>query len=526
MHPSASATASTTQPAVLGKPTSASASSQPAPATRAATEHPVEASRPAAASAPLTTGLSSASWLGNAAVRQHIDAIVAELVTAQKALTGARPPKAELKESYQHWLDRNAEARGKPALFPYLGSGLGNGPLVELLDGSVKWDMINGIGVHMFGHSHPEMVRAALHAALSDTVQQGNLQANADSVGFMEILAAEAARASRLRHVFVTNSGCMANESALKVCFQKHHPASRVIAFQDCFMGRSTTMAQIGDSAAGRVGIPLNTLVDYMPFYDPEHGSRSIDYTCWHLRQMIARYPGQHACFVMELVQGEGGFNQAPREFFEPLMKLCREHNIAVWIDEVQTFGRTESMFHFEQMGLGEYIDVVTVGKMSQACAVLYTPEYNPKPGLLSGTFIGGTVELQVGRRALELLRDGGYYGPQGRIAALQRAFREHAEALVRTHPKLFPPIRHTSGRMCERTAHFGGVGGMMRLTPFGGEKAEIMKAMHLLFEEGVIAFYCGHGPFHLRFLPPVGAMTPAQMAPVFEIVERALLRV
>ena len=39
----------------------------------------------------------------------------------------------------------------------------------------------------------------------------------------------------------------MANESALKVCFQKNAPASRVLAFEHCFMGRSTTMAQLGN---------------------------------------------------------------------------------------------------------------------------------------------------------------------------------------------------------------------------------------------------------------------------------------
>ena len=487
---------------------------------------PVNAPAAAASGAESSRSAGGSDLFTDPAVLRHVDAIVEQMQTRQRLLTGARAGRPELRQTYQQWLDRSAEVRGKPALYPYVGSGLGNGPLVELLDGSVKWDMINGIGVHLFGHSDPDMVRTALVAALSDTVQQGNLQANSDSIAFMETLVGEAQRTSRLKHVFVTNSGCMANESALKVCFQRHHPASRVLAFQDCFMGRSTTMAQIGDSAAGRVGIPLNVLVDYMPFYDPEHGQRSIDYACWHLQQYIARYPGQHACFVMELVQGEGGFNQAPREFFEALMKICREQNIAVWIDEVQTFGRTERMFHFEQLGLGEHVDVVTVGKMSQACAVLYTPEYNPKPGLLSGTFIGGTVELQVGRRALERLRDGGYYGPDGRNAALQQAFRKHAEELVRRRPDLFPPVRHSSGRTCERTPLHGGVGGMMRLTPFGGDKAKVLKSLHVLFEEGVIAFYCGHGPFHVRFLPPVGVMNPEQMAPVFEIVERALGRV
>jgi 4-aminobutyrate aminotransferase-like enzyme len=479
---------------------------------------------PSAAHASAT--LVGDSFLSSPSVLAHVDAIVKELSERQSAITGARPARAECRESFQQWSERNAEVRGKPALFPYIGSGVGNGPLVELLDGSVKWDMINGIGVHMFGHSDPETVRTALHAALSDTVQQGNLQANADAIAFMEVLVHEAAKSSRLSNVFVTNSGCMANESALKVCFQKHEAASRVLAFQDCFMGRSTTMAQIGDSAAARVGIPLSTLVDYMPFYDPEHGARSTEYACWHLKQYIARYPRQHACFVMELVQGEGGFNQAPPEFFAALAAICRENKIAVWFDEVQTFGRTERMYHFEQLGLGEHADVVTIGKMSQACAVLFTPDYSPKPGLLSGTFVGGTVELQVGRRALERLRDGGYYGPTGRIARLQQAFREHAAALVKRHPALFPPVMHFTGRPCERTPLFGGVGGMMRLTPFGGDKAKVMKAMHTLFDEGVIAFYCGHGPFHLRFLPPVGVMAPEQFEPVFEIVERALRKV
>jgi len=59
-------------------------------------------------------------------------------------------------------------------------------------------------------------------------------------------------------------------------------------------------------------------------------------------------------------------------------------------------------------------MDVVTVGKLLQACAALYTDEYNPKPGLLAGTFTGSAVALRTGRRILELL-DGGYWGPKGK---------------------------------------------------------------------------------------------------------------
>jgi 4-aminobutyrate aminotransferase-like enzyme len=63
----------------------------------------------------------------------------------------------------------------------------------------------------------------------------------------------------------------------------------------------------------------------------------------------------------------------------------------------------------------------------------------------------------------------------------------------------------------------------MMRLTPFGGDKDRIGKLLHRMFDEGVIAFSCGHGPYHLRFLPPVGVMRPEDFAPVFGIVERAM---
>lgn len=459
-------------------------------------------------------------------VAEALERIIGELQQAQSTLTGAHPPREGHRETLTDYLDRMARAKGRGHWYPYVGSGVGRGPLVELIDGSVKWDMINGIGVHMFGHGDPEMVNTALRGALADTVMEGNLQYNRDAVDFQELLVREAAKESNLRHAFVINSGALANESALKVCFQKNAPAPRVLAFADCFMGRTTAMAQIGDAAAGRVGLPLNVLVDYMPFYDADQPAESIDRAVRQLRQYLQRYPKQHACFIFELVQGEGGFNVGPRAFFEPLMKLCKEHGVGVFIDEVQTFGRTERMFHFQQLGLGEYVDVVSIGKMSQVCACLFTEAYNPKPGLLSATFSGSSVAFHVGRRVLERMLEGEYYGPNGRNAQLQRAFRQHAEALIAKHPAWFPKTPRHAGLPGESARLVDGVGGMMRITPFGGDKDKIASLLNILFEEGVIAFSCGHGPYHLRFLPPVGVMKPEQFAPVFEILERALARV
>ncbi|MFO0375554.1 MAG: aminotransferase class III-fold pyridoxal phosphate-dependent enzyme [bacterium] len=461
-------------------------------------------------------------------VHSAIDTLVAEVAARSARLTGARPPRAELKETYESFMKRAADVRGRALLYPYLGSGLGNGALVELMDGSVKWDMISGIGVHFFGHSDPENIRHSLAGALSDTVMEGNLQANFDHYQFGETLLSLAKRNSRLAHCYVSTSGAMANENAVKVCYQKHAPASRVIAFKDCFMGRSVTMSQIGDAAANRVGVPLSTQVDYMPFYDLVAAQRMgkkryIDMAVWHLMQYIERYPKQHACFIFELIQGEGGFNVGDREWAEELMKCCKAHSIAVWDDEIQTFGRTEQMFAYEMFDLGQYVDVFCVGKMTQICATLFTPEYNPGPGLLSGTFTGGPALFATGTRVLERLRDGNFYGPDGAFARHHALFRQHAKALAAKHPEWFPPVTGPFGPAVDDIV--GGVGGMMRFTPFGGNKDKINKACKTMFEEGVVAFYCGHGPFHLRMLPPLPVFKESDWPAVFQCIERGLAR-
>ncbi len=460
------------------------------------------------------------------AVAAAIEAIVREQQARAGQLSDARPPHPGLTAEYKSLMARAADVRGRELLYPMLGSGIGRGALVELADGSVKWDMISGIGVHFFGHSDPDLTAAALRGATGDTVMQGNLQANFDGYEFAETFLNLAKRSSRLAHIFLSTSGCMANENAIKVCYQKHAPASRVLAFNDCFMGRSVTMSQIGDTAANRVGIPLSTQIDYMPFYDPIGAARMgdtryIDMCVDHLGQYIERYPKQHACFIFELVQGEGGFNVGTRDYFKALMDVCKAHNIAVWDDEIQCFGRTEQMFVYETLNLGEYVDVFCVGKMTQVCATLYTKEYNPGPGLLSGTFTGGAVPFAVGKRVLERLRDGDFYGPTGRFARTHAAFRTHARALIEKHPEWFPTVAQW-GPGADLT---GGTAGMMRFTPFGGDKEKVMKACKFLFDEGVILFYCGHGPYHVRMLPPMPVFDDADWPKVFACIERGLAK-
>jgi acetylornithine/N-succinyldiaminopimelate aminotransferase len=482
-----------------------------------------QSSQPAGAAAHTIGSELQSSPAIDAAVEQ----IVREVQARSARLTDIRPASAALKESYDSYLKRAGETRGRGLLYPYLGSGIGNGALVELMDGSVKWDMICGIGVYFFGHSDADQIRTAVKASLNDTLQHGNLQSGWEPYEFSEALLKFAGRGSKLKHCYSTTSGCMANENALKVCYQKHAPASRVIAFKDCFMGRSVTMSQIGDAAANRIGIPLSTHVDYMPFYDEaaakrmssgdqSGATRYIDMCVSHLRQYVERYPRQHACFIFEFVQGEGGFNTAPREFFVELIKVCKDSKIAVWDDEIQTFGRTTSMFAYEQSNLGEFVDVFCIGKMTQACATLFTEEYNPGPGLLSGTFTSSTVAFRQGTRVLERLDEGNNYGQQGAFARHYAAFSKGVRDIATRHPEWFP-----GGQ--EYVDIVGGTGGMMKFTPFGGKKEKVVKACKHLFDAGVVVFYCGHGPYHIRMLPPLGVFNEQDWPRVMKCIEQGL---
>jgi len=462
------------------------------------------------------------------AVAAAISTLVGEYGARGSQLTDAKPGDPALKESYEALMKRAGDVRGRGLLYPYLGTGVGRGALVELADGSVKWDMITGIGVNFFGHGDTDMLATTMRANLADTVMAGNLQSNFDHYKFGETLLAMAKKHSRLSHAYLSTSGAMANENAVKVCYQKHAPASRVIAFKDCFMGRSVTMSQIGDAAANRMGVPLSTLVDYMPFYDAVAAERMgkkkyIDMSVWHLMQYIERYPKQHACFIFELIQGEGGFNVGDRDWIKTLMEVCKAHNIAVWDDEIQCFGRTESMFAYEYFDVGQFVDVFCVGKMTQVCATLFTPEYNPGPGLLSGTFTGGAVPFAAGTRVLERLRDGNFYGAEGKFAKSFAHFKKHVKELAAKHPAWFPPVMGPFGPAVEDIV--GGIGGMMRFTPFGGNKEKINKACKHLFDEGVIVFYCGHGPYHIRMLPPLPVFDDADWGKVFACVERGLAK-
>ena len=436
-----------------------------------------------------------------AAKQQILDTLQAY----QEQITGPRPANPEREESYEAAIARFQELRGGALIFPYLGSGFGKGPLVELEDGSIKYDFICGIGVYQFGHCNPMLIEASIDAALQDTLIQGNVQQNMNSVKLSEaILDLANLEGHVFDHCFLSSSGVMAGENALKITFQNRHPANRIFAYKRCFAGRTLAFSQINDKAVGRAGLPDCFPVDHLPYFDPDQPEQSTEATLNAMKTLIEEHPGKHAAMIFELVQGEGGFYPGESEYFRKVMQLCKDHGIAVLVDEIQTFSRLTKPFAYQYFGLQDLVDVVWIGKASQVCATLFKKSFTPKPGLLGQTYTGATSAIEAAIRILDNLKNGGYFGDNGKIARLSA---------------------YTQGRLAAFASETGliegpfGLGSMVCFTPFGGESSKIGAFLNALYHSGVVALSAGHDPMKCRFLLPYPVIEEIDIDKVLEIV-------
>ena len=441
------------------------------------------------------------SPLDNPRVRDAARALVEAL--REDALERELTPAA-----YEKALRDVGRMRGRLLYFPALAAGTGGGARVRLADGTTLIDFVSGIGVYGFGHGDSDLLETAVAAAGGDSVYQGHLLPGAEYLRLSKALLRHSG--PRLRHVWLSVSGAMANENALKLIYQKHAPADRIVAFERSFAGRTLALAEITDKPGFRDGLPLRGGVDYVPFYDPDDPD-SVGTSVAALDAHLSRHPGRIAAMLFEIVQGEGGFHMAPREFFVALMERCARAGVAVWVDEVQTYGRTGELFAYRTYGLERHVDVVTAGKMLQGSAVLFRRAYNPRPGLIAGTYAGSTVGMAVGTRIIERLEKEGYLGPDGRIAVLGRRAGRRIESLRRRMPRA----------VSQRT----GVGAMHAFVPFDGSAEVVSAVLKAAFEQGLMAFGAGSNPGKIRLLLPVNT-TDEELESGFAILEKAMRHV
>ncbi|MGI9470874.1 MAG: aminotransferase class III-fold pyridoxal phosphate-dependent enzyme [Rubripirellula sp.] len=439
--------------------------------------------------------------------------LIAEAVSEHAGvLDAAKPPVSELASDYSALLGRLGDARGGPPFWPYLSSGLGHGPYVELADGSVKLDFICGIGVHGAGHSHAAMIDGAIDAALEDTVMQGNLQQHPPSVRMSERLIGMArVGGAKLDHCLLSTSGAMANENALKIALHHKAPADRVIAFDNAFAGRSLAMAALTDRPNYRMGLPLALNVDYLPFRDSENPERSQRWAVDELHRLLKRHPGRYAAFWAEPIAGEGGYYPGSNEFFTALCEPLREAGVPIIFDEVQSFSRTSCPFAFQHYGLESFADIVTVGKITQVCATLYGKDFQPKGPILSQTFTGSSSSIATGIRMLDLLDSNDCFGAGGENVKRHEYFASELARLGTKYPTL---IRGPYGE-----------GMMVAFTPGDGSGEQAKTLMTTMYDEGLLGFVCGSDPTRIRFLPPPATTTREHIDAAITLLDASLAK-
>jgi 4-aminobutyrate aminotransferase-like enzyme len=267
-------------------------------------------------------------------------------------------------------------------------------------------------------------------------------------------------------------------------------------------------MAEITDRPDYRIGQPRTFPVHYLPFYDwsnPEASTSALRV----LREILRRDGDHISTIIVELVQGEAGFVTAPRDFFVPLFEECKRAGILVWVDEIQTFGRTGELFATSKLNLAEYVDLITIGKILQGSAMLHRHELTPDPSLISGTFSGATVAMAVGRRIIEKLTGEGFFGPQGRVAELERLTREHLERLARKHLSMI--------------SHVDGVGAMIAFRLSNGSLDQTRAFIGRCFDEGLALYYGGHQTACIRLFLPAGCLVADELAEAFAIMDRCI---
>ena len=226
----------------------------------------------------------------------------------------------------------------------------GEGSWIFDTEGKRYLDALSGIAVNTLGHNHPKLV-----SAIADQATKVLHTSNLYRIPLQEELADKLAERAGMEEVFLCNSGCEANEAAIKLArFYGHqqgveNPA--VIVMEKAFHGRTlATLSATGNRKAQAGFEPLVAGFVRVPYNDLP----AIQAVGEHNQNVVA--------VMLEMVQGEGGINIADLEFQRGLRALCDQKGWLLICDEVQCgMGRTGTWFGFQHAGI--LPDVATLAK-------------------------------------------------------------------------------------------------------------------------------------------------------------------
>lgn len=266
----------------------------------------------------------------------------------------------------------------------------GEGPYVYDEEGKKYLDLYGGHAVISIGHSHPVYVDA-----ISKQVRKLGFYSNSIKNRLQEELAQKLEMVSGCKgySLFLCNSGAEANENALKLA-SFHTGKSRVLYFEKAFHGRTSGVVAVTDNEAIKAPYNKKHQVSRLAFDDIEALEEELK------KEDVA-------AVILEVIQGVGGLDEAPTDFYKVASDLCKKYNAVFIADEVQSgYGRTGDFFAFQKHGIRP--DIISIAKgMGNGFPVggiLIDDSIKAKHGMLGTTFGGNHLACAAGIAVLDVI--------------------------------------------------------------------------------------------------------------------------
>ncbi len=307
-------------------------------------------------------------------------------------------------------------------------------------EGNRYIDFAAGIAVVNTGHRHPKVIAAVKDQLDHFTHTCHQVVPYENYVRLAERLNAIVPIKGEKKTIFVT-TGAEAVENAIKIA-RAATGRQAVVAFTGAFHGRTFMgMALTGKVVPYKVGFgAMPNDVFHVPFPVAMHGvtvEQSIDALQYLFKADVD--PKRVAAIILEPVQGEGGFYEAPRDFMKALRAICDEHGILLIADEVQTgFARTGKMFAMEHHDVQP--DLMTMAKALAGgfplAAVTGRAEIMdaPGPGGLGGTYGGSPMGIAAANAVLDVIEEEGLCDRANRLGS---RLKQHLESLRADVPEI-----------------------------------------------------------------------------------------
>lgn len=279
----------------------------------------------------------------------------------------------------------------------------GKGVWLWDVEGNQYLDALSGIAVNGLGHAHPKLVQAI-------STQAGKLMhvSNVYEIEEQTALANRLAELSGMEQVFFCNSGCEANEAAIKLARLYGHnqgiESPEIIVMEHSFHGR--TMATLSATGSRKVQAGFEPLVT---------GFRRVAFDDLEAITQIAQNKNNVVAVLVEPVQGEGGINipADSKAYLESLRAICDENNWLLMLDEVQSgIARTGEWFAFQHSNILPDVMALAKGLGSGmpvgACLVANKAVDVLTAGKHGSTFGGNPLACAAGLATLETIEQEG----------------------------------------------------------------------------------------------------------------------